>query len=113
MKPYASCYDGHQFGNWAGQLGDSRAINPGEVTTKNELFTLQLKGTGMTPYSRQADGQEHYDHLYASISAAKPCTTSEYPPPEHSACALLANLLPGICFITATLNRSLALSCAV
>ncbi len=37
MKPYAQCYGGHQFGNWAGQLGDGRAINLGEVTnTQNE-----------------------------------------------------------------------------
>lgn len=56
MKPYASCYGGHQFGNWAGQLGDGRAINLGEVTTKNGFLTLQLKGAGMTPYSRRADG---------------------------------------------------------
>ncbi|WP_271270939.1 protein adenylyltransferase SelO [Aliamphritea hakodatensis] len=56
MKPYASCYGGHQFGNWAGQLGDGRAINLGEASTENGFFTLQLKGAGMTPYSRRADG---------------------------------------------------------
>lgn len=57
MQPYATCYGGHQFGNWAGQLGDGRAINLGEV--KNSLgdyWTLQLKGAGPTPYSRTADG---------------------------------------------------------
>ena len=57
MKPYAQCYGGHQFGNWAGQLGDGRAINLGEV--KNNLgqhHVLQLKGAGETPYSRTADG---------------------------------------------------------
>jgi len=57
MKPYAMCYGGHQFGNWAGQLGDGRAINLGEVIAANESrWCLQLKGAGPTPYSRTADG---------------------------------------------------------
>ncbi len=56
MKPYAMCYGGHQFGNWAGQLGDGRAINIGEIETKNQRWALQLKGAGHTPYSRNADG---------------------------------------------------------
>src|SRR5210317_442900 len=57
MKPYAMCYGGHQFGNWAGQLGDGRAINLGEiVNAANQRWTLQLKGAGPTPYSRSADG---------------------------------------------------------
>ncbi|NOY83886.1 MAG: hypothetical protein GXO96_03500, partial [Nitrospirae bacterium] len=57
MNPYATCYGGHQFGNWAGQLGDGRAINLGEVLNqKNERWALQLKGAGPTPYSRSADG---------------------------------------------------------
>ena len=54
--PYAMCYAGHQFGNWAGQLGDGRAINLTEVEHNNEFYTLQLKGAGKTPYSRTADG---------------------------------------------------------
>ena len=57
MDPYATCYGGHQFGNWAGQLGDGRAINLGEVVNhRGEHWTLQLKGAGETPYSRNADG---------------------------------------------------------
>ncbi len=57
MEPHACCYGGHQFGNWAGQLGDGRAINLGEVVnSKGEHWTLQLKGAGPTPYSRSADG---------------------------------------------------------
>lgn len=57
MEPHACCYGGHQFGNWAGQLGDGRAINLGEVRNqKGEHWTLQLKGAGPTPYSRTADG---------------------------------------------------------
>ncbi|MDC9728779.1 MAG: YdiU family protein [Methyloprofundus sp.] len=57
MQPYTMCYGGHQFGNWAGQLGDGRAINLGEVlNSKGKRWTLQLKGAGITPYSRSADG---------------------------------------------------------
>jgi uncharacterized protein YdiU (UPF0061 family) len=57
MQPYATSYGGHQFGQWAGQLGDGRAINLGEVkNTNNQNWTLQLKGSGPTPYSRHADG---------------------------------------------------------
>ncbi|MCL5244229.1 YdiU family protein [Cellulophaga sp. 20_2_10] len=55
-KPYAMCYGGHQFGNWAGQLGDGRAINLAEVEHNNKIWALQLKGAGETPYSRTADG---------------------------------------------------------
>ncbi len=57
MDPFAMCYGGHQFGNWAGQLGDGRAINLGEVVNGDGArWTLQLKGAGPTPYSRMADG---------------------------------------------------------
>jgi uncharacterized protein YdiU (UPF0061 family) len=57
MEPHACCYGGHQFGNWAGQLGDGRAINLGEVRNQQgNYWTLQLKGAGPTPYSRTADG---------------------------------------------------------
>lgn len=55
-KPYAMCYGGHQFGHWAGQLGDGRAINLAEVQGRNQIWALQLKGAGPTPYSRSADG---------------------------------------------------------
>jgi len=55
--PYAMCYGGHQFGHWAGQLGDGRAITLGEIEGKDGLsYALQLKGSGLTPYSRTADG---------------------------------------------------------
>jgi uncharacterized protein YdiU (UPF0061 family) len=54
--PYAMCYGGHQFGSWAGQLGDGRAINLFEVNQNNQQLALQLKGAGETPYSRTADG---------------------------------------------------------
>jgi uncharacterized protein YdiU (UPF0061 family) len=58
MGPYASNYGGHQFGHWAGQLGDGRAIMLGEVVNaRGERWELQLKGAGPTPYSRTADGR--------------------------------------------------------
>lgn len=58
MKPYASRYGGHQFGNWAGQLGDGRAISLGEIViASGKRFEFQLKGAGPTPYSRRADGR--------------------------------------------------------
>ncbi len=55
-QPYAINYGGHQFGNWAGQLGDGRAINLGEINHNGQTLTLQLKGAGPTPFSRQGDG---------------------------------------------------------
>jgi len=58
MEPYSANYGGHQFGNWAGQLGDGRAITLGEVITQDgPRLELQLKGAGRTPYSRTADGR--------------------------------------------------------
>ncbi|WP_319405513.1 protein adenylyltransferase SelO family protein [uncultured Desulfosarcina sp.] len=57
MQTFAMCYGGHQFGNWAGQLGDGRAINLGEIVNgHSRRWMLQLKGAGPTPYSRTADG---------------------------------------------------------
>jgi serine/tyrosine/threonine adenylyltransferase len=58
MQPYAARYGGHQFGHWAGQLGDGRAITLGEVLARDgSRQELQLKGAGKTPYSRTADGR--------------------------------------------------------
>jgi uncharacterized protein YdiU (UPF0061 family) len=60
-KPLAAVYSGHQFGVWAGQLGDGRAILLGDVPAPGEAFPhrleLQLKGAGLTPYSRMGDGR--------------------------------------------------------
>ncbi len=57
MDPFAMAYAGHQFGNFAGQLGDGRAIGLGEVKLADGSHQmLQLKGAGPTPYSRRADG---------------------------------------------------------
>lgn len=58
MQPWASNYGGHQFGAWAGQLGDGRAISLGEVIgADGSRYELQLKGAGLTPYSRRGDGR--------------------------------------------------------
>jgi uncharacterized protein YdiU (UPF0061 family) len=58
MDAYAACYGGHQFGNWAGQLGDGRAIGLGEALgPEGRRLELQLTGAGPTPYSRTADGR--------------------------------------------------------
>ncbi|HYO07975.1 MAG TPA: YdiU family protein [Tepidisphaeraceae bacterium] len=59
MRPYAARYGGHQFGHWAGQLGDGRAITLGEVVfpSRGGRLEFQLKGPGPTPYSRRADGR--------------------------------------------------------
>ena len=58
MQPYAARYGGHQFGHWAGQLGDGRAITLAEVIgAHGKRYELQLKGAGLTPYSRTADGR--------------------------------------------------------
>ena len=57
MQPLASVYSGHQFGVWAGQLGDGRALWLGEMDTPAGPMELQLKGAGRTPYSRMGDGR--------------------------------------------------------
>ncbi|WP_417428289.1 protein adenylyltransferase SelO [Halpernia sp.] len=58
IETYATAYAGHQFGNWAGQLGDGRAIYLGEISNVlNKKTELQYKGAGATPYSRTADGR--------------------------------------------------------
>lgn len=58
MQPWAANYGGHQFGHWAGQLGDGRAISLGELLAPDGArWELQLKGAGRTPYSRGADGR--------------------------------------------------------
>jgi serine/tyrosine/threonine adenylyltransferase len=53
----ATVYSGHQFGVWAGQLGDGRALLVGEVNTPKGPMEVQLKGSGQTPFSRGADGR--------------------------------------------------------
>ncbi len=57
MQPFATVYSGHQFGVWAGQLGDGRALLLGELATPLGPMEIQLKGGGLTPYSRMGDGR--------------------------------------------------------
>ena len=98
METYATVYGGHQFGNWAGQLGDGRAILLGEVIAPDkQRYELQLKGAGPTPYSRRADGRAV---LRSSIREFL-CSEAMHhrsvgPPPmrslsQHSRCATLAS----------------------
>lgn len=56
-RTLAAVYSGHQFGVWAGQLGDGRAHLLGEIITPQGGLELQLKGSGRTPYSRMGDGR--------------------------------------------------------
>ena len=56
-QPHASVYSGHQFGVWAGQLGDGRALMLGEIDSPAGTMEIQLKGSGLTPYSRMGDGR--------------------------------------------------------
>lgn len=56
-RPVASVYSGHQFGVWAGQLGDGRALLLGEVACTEGAVEIQIKGGGRTPFSRMGDGR--------------------------------------------------------
>jgi len=56
-QPLSTVYSGHQFGQWAGQLGDGRAIWLGEAASEQGPQEIQLKGAGRTPYSRGGDGR--------------------------------------------------------
>ncbi|XP_020838552.1 protein adenylyltransferase SelO, mitochondrial isoform X3 [Phascolarctos cinereus] len=90
-EPAAHCYCGHQFGSFAGQLGDGAAMYLGEVLgTAGQRWELQLKGAGLTPFSRQADGRkvlrssireflcsEAMFHLGIPTTRAGSCVTSE------------------------------------
>lgn len=89
-EPAAHCYCGHQFGNFAGQLGDGAAIYLGEIAANNKKNELQLKGAGKTPFSRTADGRkvlrssireflcsEYMHSLNIPTTRAGTCVTSE------------------------------------
>lgn len=90
-EPSAHCYCGHQFGSFAGQLGDGATMYLGEVINgKGERWELQFKGAGLTPYSRSADGRkvlrssireflcsEAMHHLGVPTTRAGTCVTSD------------------------------------
>ncbi|MEL6751297.1 MAG: YdiU family protein [Pseudomonadota bacterium] len=56
-QPIAMAYAGQQFGNWSPQLGDGRALLLGEIEANGQLYDVQLKGSGPTPFSRMGDGR--------------------------------------------------------
>ncbi|KAM8779441.1 protein adenylyltransferase SelO, mitochondrial [Rhynchonycteris naso] len=114
-EPAAHCYCGHQFGQFAGQLGDGAAMYLGEVCTEaNERWELQLKGAGPTPFSRQADGRkvlrssireflcsEAMFHLGVPTTRAGACVTSQSTVvrdmfydgnPKHEPCAVVLRI---------------------
>lgn len=74
MKPLAQAYSGHQFGMWAGQLGDGRGILLGEQQLADgRSMDWHLKGAGLTPYSRMGTGARCCARLSASFWRPKPC----------------------------------------
>lgn len=93
MEPLAQVYSGHQFGVWAGQLGDGRGILLGEQQLSDgRSMDWHLKGAGLTPYSRMGDGRavlrsvvreflasEALHHLGIPTSRALTIVTSEHP----------------------------------
>ncbi|KAM5289221.1 protein adenylyltransferase SelO, mitochondrial [Ctenodactylus gundi] len=116
-EPAAHCYCGHQFGQFAGQLGDGAAMYLGEVcTAAGERWELQLKGAGPTPFSRQADGRkvlrssireflcsEAMFHLGIPTTRAGACVTSESSVvrdvfydgnPKHEKCTVVLRIAP-------------------
>uniref|UniRef100_A0A8C9LFE9 Selenoprotein O n=1 Tax=Pavo cristatus TaxID=9049 RepID=A0A8C9LFE9_PAVCR len=104
-EPAAHCYCGHQFGSFAGQLGDGAAIYLGEVRgPRGARWELQLKGAGITPFSRQADGRkvlrssireflcsEAMFHLGIPTTRAGTCVTSDSEVPRF--CYFQADLV--------------------
>jgi uncharacterized protein YdiU (UPF0061 family) len=114
-EPAAHCYCGHQFGYFAGQLGDGAAIYLGEILNNSgERWEVQLKGAGKTPYSRTADGRkvlrssireflcsEAMFHLGVPTTRAGCCLTSDSTVvrdifysgnPRHENCAIIARI---------------------
>ena len=71
---FSTAYAGHQFGQWAGQLGDGRAIYAGEIQNSEGKSTeIQWKGAGATPYSRHADGRAVLRSSIREYLMMKPC----------------------------------------
>ena len=82
-SPYAMCYGGHQFGNWAGQLGDGRAINLAEVEHNNAIGFCNLKVRVQPLTQEQRTAWQYCAPLSGSTCAVKPCTIWAYPPRVH------------------------------
>lgn len=71
--PKASVYSGHQFGVWAGQLGDGRAISLGEINTPLGIRDIQLKGAGPTPFRGGVMDGQYYARVFGSSCVARQC----------------------------------------
>lgn len=116
-EPAAHCYCGHQFGYFSGQLGDGAAMYLGEtINDKSERWELQLKGAGLTPYSRTADGRkvlrssireflcsEAMHHLGIPTTRAGSCITSDSRVvrdifydgnPKYEKCTIVSRIAP-------------------
>ena len=78
IKPIALVYSGHQFGVWAGQLGDGRAMTLGELPVGNDatLWDIQLKGAGPPPTPDLPMAAPSSGQVFANISVPTPCTAS-------------------------------------
>ena len=113
MDPHAHCYGGHQFGNWAGQLGDGRAIALGEMVDRNgQHQTLQLKVRDRPRIRARPMVSPCCAARCASSSAARPWRTSACPPPGRSASWGPATWSCATCSMTATLRQSRGRWCA-
>ncbi|GIT72653.1 MAG: hypothetical protein Ct9H300mP28_24670 [Pseudomonadota bacterium] len=86
-EPLAMVYAGHQFGHFVPQLGDGRAILLGEVIDSSSFRNdIQLKGSGVTPFSRQGDGRAALGPVLENILSVRLCMRLEYQLRVH--CAL-------------------------
>ena len=95
MQPYAACYGGHQFGNWAGQLGDGRAITLGEVIdARRQALGAAAEGRGPDAVLAHAPTVARCcARRCASSCAARRCTTSACRP--RARCRLVAHRRAG------------------
>ncbi|KIH94962.1 hypothetical protein SPBR_03628 [Sporothrix brasiliensis 5110] len=108
--PWAQCYGGYQFGQWAGQLGDGRAISLFEVPVSLDSklppvsqgasaqppptsYEIQLKGAGMTPYSRFADGRAVLRSSIREFVVSESLNALGIPSTRALALTLLPNVL--------------------
>ena len=91
--PWAQCYGGFQFGQWAGQLGDGRVISLFETknASSGRQYELQLKGAGLTPYSRFADGKAVLRSSIREFVASEALNALKIPTTRALSLSLLPN----------------------
>ena len=113
MQPYAANYGGHQFGNWAGQLGDGRAITLGEtINATGDRWELQLKGAGPTPYARSADGRAVLRSSVREFLCSEAMHHLGVPTTRALCLVATGSASCATCSTTATRRKSRARSCA-